>query len=459
MTKSFKIMVAMASVLLLASGVALVVSVKPAQATFSGENGKIAFTTHRDRNAEIYTMNADGAAPTRLTSDSRQDTDSAWSADGAQIAFQKGDGVTGTFEIYTMNADGSNQQNITRNSTDDYTPAWSPDGTKIVFVNYDQSTVNTDIYTVNAEGSELTRLTSDPKMDHDPAWSPDGTQIAFTRTEGNGTNDEVYVMNADGSNQTRLTNNLVNDSVPDWSPDGTKIAFTTHRDGNTEIYTMNPDGSNPVRLTNTPTEEFEPVWSPDSTKIAYRFFRTDGSGYEIYSMNADGSNQTAITNNSWHDYNPDWQPLSPDTTNPSVTLTTPTDSATRVSRTTNVTATFTKEMKADTLTTSTFKLEKVNKKGSPTAVAATVSSEVISDPTTNKQVTKATLDPTDNLGNGTYRATITTGATDKAGNALAEEKGAGPHNPGSSHTLLFPEFPRIGISGSSVSENGSSETV
>ncbi len=52
--------------LVLAALVLLMMGV-PAQATFAGANGKIAFTSERDGNAEIYTMNQNGGSQTRLT--------------------------------------------------------------------------------------------------------------------------------------------------------------------------------------------------------------------------------------------------------------------------------------------------------------------------------------------------------------------------------------------------------
>ena len=100
----------------------------------------------------------------------------------------------------------------------------------------------------------------------------------------------------------------------------------------------------------------------------------------------------------------------PPPTAPTVTDTVPT--GTNVDRTTNVTATFSEDMLASTINTNTFKLFK---KGSTTKIAATVSY----DPTTRT----ATLNPfgstTTRLARGTtYKAVVTTKATDMAGNQL-----------------------------------------
>ncbi len=51
------------------------------------QNGKIAFTSDRDGNGEIYVMNADGSHQTRLTNNLFDDGDAAISPDGTKIAF------------------------------------------------------------------------------------------------------------------------------------------------------------------------------------------------------------------------------------------------------------------------------------------------------------------------------------------------------------------------------------
>jgi Tol biopolymer transport system component len=139
-----------------------------ASATFSGEEGtKIAFTSDRDVNKEIYVMAADGTGQTRLTD----------------------------------------------NAANDALPSWSPDGTKIAFTSNRDG--NWQIYVMAADGTGQTRLTDNAAFDFLPSWSPDGTKIAFTSDRDG--NVEVYVMNAqDGSNQTRLTDNAASDGLPDW---------------------------------------------------------------------------------------------------------------------------------------------------------------------------------------------------------------------------------------------------
>src|SRR5215217_8269088 len=96
-------------------------------AAFPGENGKIAFSSLRDGNYEIYVMNADGSEPTMLVDTQTNERHPSWSPDGTQIAYEN------QGRIFVMNADGTGQRQISRNPFGDDNPDWSPDGTKIAF--------------------------------------------------------------------------------------------------------------------------------------------------------------------------------------------------------------------------------------------------------------------------------------------------------------------------------------
>ncbi len=115
-------------------------------------------------------MNAGGAGVRRLTRAPAIDTAPAWSRDGRRIAFASGrDG--GEPEIYVMNADGSAQTRLTRTPpfVADNTPTWSPDGRRIAFASNRAGAFNQEIYVMNADGSRVRRLTRSPDDDGQPA--------------------------------------------------------------------------------------------------------------------------------------------------------------------------------------------------------------------------------------------------------------------------------------------------
>ena len=101
-----------------------------------------------------------------------------------------------------------------------------------------------------------------------------------------------------------------------------------------------------------------------------------------------------------------------DTTAPTVDSVFPKDGARGVDPTTDVTVTFTEDMLASSINGTTFKLFK---KGSTTKLAASVSY--------NSTNHTAMLDLSNSLRSGaTYKAVVTTGAKDLAGNSLAQQK-------------------------------------
>lgn len=253
---------------------------------------RIVFYSYRNRNAQIYSMNADGSDQIRLTNNAASEIFPAYSPDGSKVAFSSS--RDGNPEIYTMNADGSNQIRLTNNTDTDTYASYSPDGTKIVFASSRDGVPR--IYTMNADGTSQTRLTNNANtFDYFPSFSPDGTKIAFTGVLG--VNADVFVMNADGTNPTKITNGGTNDA-PSFSPDGTKIVFSKS-DG---IYTMNSDGSGQVRLANTGAADRYAAYSPDGSKIT--FMSSRNGDFEIYTMNADGSNQARLTINQTTGFSP-----------------------------------------------------------------------------------------------------------------------------------------------------------
>ncbi|HEX2906139.1 MAG TPA: hypothetical protein VHO69_04720 [Phototrophicaceae bacterium] len=158
----------------------------------------------------------------------------------------------GQFEIYTVNPDGTDLQRLTQNDSADLSPSWSPDGKQIAFFSDVASTFYSDIFVMNTDGGNLINLTNTPQQDElFPIWSPDGKQIVFSRKI---IPDEVaiFVMNADGKNVTQITEAGNGGNFPaSWSPDGTQIAFISSRgkpmapawDTVYGFYRMKPDGT------------------------------------------------------------------------------------------------------------------------------------------------------------------------------------------------------------------------
>jgi TolB protein len=262
--------------------------------------GRIAFQSDRDGSLEIYVMNADGSAVSRLTNNPAVDVFPAWSTKGEKIAFTSD--RNGYPDIFIINPDGTDLTKLTNTTANDALPSWSPDDETIAFVSDRDG--NDEIYTIRIDGTNPIRLTNVPAQDLFPDWSPDGEWIVFTSTRD--VNSEIYKMRKDGTELIRLTDDPAADSNPIWSPDGSRIAFISRRDGFANLFLMNTDGSDLIQLTHYKSIVEVPSWSPDSQAIA---FASDMEGNrDIFVISAYGSGLNRLTDLPQEDFYPSWSP-------------------------------------------------------------------------------------------------------------------------------------------------------
>ena len=93
---------------------------------WSGDGTKLAFSSSRSGEPEIYVADASGGNPHRMTADKGPDVSPVWNRKtNAQIAFVSG--RTGLPQIWTMEADGTNQQRMTDQGYA-VSPSWLPNG-------------------------------------------------------------------------------------------------------------------------------------------------------------------------------------------------------------------------------------------------------------------------------------------------------------------------------------------
>jgi len=144
----------------------------------------------------------------RLTDNLSVDQHPAYSPDGTKIAFTSE--RDGNPDIWVMNSDGTELQRLTDNPSPDYNPAWSPDGSKIAFVS--ERDGNPEIYLMEFIGGNLTRLTEHTGVDIAPVWNPDGGDIIFSSDRDSGM--ELYSIRPDGHTR-RLTSSLGDNTQPD----------------------------------------------------------------------------------------------------------------------------------------------------------------------------------------------------------------------------------------------------
>lgn len=152
-----------------------------------------------------------------------------WSPDGKRIAFTST--RHGNQELYVASRDGKDVIRLTSDPALDAHPSWSPDGERIAFATNRWGDL--ELATIKPDGTDLTRLTESPGLDDYPAWSPDGRRLAFTTNRDR--NLEIYVLEVASGRIENASQSTAIDNFPAWTADG-RLGFVSNRDVGFDVY-------------------------------------------------------------------------------------------------------------------------------------------------------------------------------------------------------------------------------
>ena len=188
-----------------------------AEGVISPNGAKIAFTSVRDGDLEIYIMNVDGSDVRRITDHPGYDGGAFFSPDGNKLVFRaqvfktdqelhdyqellKNGLVRPTaLELFTINIDGTDRQQITNNGAANFAPFYHPSGSKIIFSSNmdDPMGREFDIYMIGIDGKNLERITYSPGFDGFPMFSYDGKKLVFASNRHDAKPHETNIFIAD----------------------------------------------------------------------------------------------------------------------------------------------------------------------------------------------------------------------------------------------------------------------
>ena len=186
-----------------------------------------------------------GGLAQRLTVHEGYDFAPVWSPDGKKIAFTSD--RFGNDDVFVLHLDTGHVQRLTWFSGRDRALGWTPDSQAVIFESqrdWEPYGVRFVPYVARLAGGTPYRL-------HDvegtpAALSPDGKQVVFVRRDsawwrkgyrGSATGD-LWLHHLETNRFTRLTETDTPDTFPMWSADGRTLYFVSERDGTYNLYAM-----------------------------------------------------------------------------------------------------------------------------------------------------------------------------------------------------------------------------
>ncbi|MGI9077172.1 MAG: nucleotidyltransferase family protein [Gemmatimonadaceae bacterium] len=140
--------------------------------------GRIAYTSLRDGNAEIYVADTGLQNQQRLTNAPAPDGEPALDPAGTTIAFVSA--RSGTPRIWLMDVTGANQRPLATGSSTfipERSPAWSPSGDVIAFTSARTNT--SQLFSIPRAGGTATQITHESTGAFAPSWNGDGSALLF----------------------------------------------------------------------------------------------------------------------------------------------------------------------------------------------------------------------------------------------------------------------------------------
>jgi Tol biopolymer transport system component len=178
--------------------------------------GEIVLASSRTGRFQLYAADRSNLAQLRtVMDDPAVASEPAFSPDGSRIAFTST--RDGQSEVYVMDADGSSVSRLTNSPAVDGDACFTADGQAVVY--HSQRTGHRQIFLQSITSSDATQLTQEPADNSQPTVSPDGEAIAFvSNREGN---PHIWIMAKDGTNQRALTKGPQSrESAPHFLRDG-----------------------------------------------------------------------------------------------------------------------------------------------------------------------------------------------------------------------------------------------
>jgi dipeptidyl aminopeptidase/acylaminoacyl peptidase len=183
---------------------------------------------------------AASSPPTVAISSTRVDNIAAFSPDGGRVAFTSN--RSGELEIWLADPDGSNAVQLTSMGALPGFPRWSHDGQLVAFHSNPEG--QAEVYVIPAMGGKPRNVSSDPSLDAFPSFSRDGKSIYFSSNRAGP--PAIWKRPIAGSAAVQLT--PTSGAVSFESTDGEYLYYAEMFERPTPIWRVPVAGGVPVKI-------------------------------------------------------------------------------------------------------------------------------------------------------------------------------------------------------------------
>ena len=221
----------------------------------------IVYTSYRNGDPQIYlSWIFEGRSVPNVTNErpGTQAFAAVVSPDGKKIAYSSN--RAGNFDIWVANIDGTDAHNLTGTPAQDTAPCWSPSGLEIAFTSGRSGSAQ--LWVMDREGLNLRRLSTVGNYNDACAWNPsrEFAEIAYSsRLEDGGF--EIAVMDLATGQVRQLTTGRGSCEYPSWAPNGRHLTFACNRGGTWQLAQTDRMGAKIRSIAVGPGNSQAPDWS------------------------------------------------------------------------------------------------------------------------------------------------------------------------------------------------------
>jgi Tol biopolymer transport system component len=185
----------------------------------------------------------------------------ALSPDEKRLVVTRMDTQIGTRDLWLFDLMRGTRSRFTFDPADETNPAWSPDGAQIAFSFFGKG--NIDLYQKAATGAgNAEPLIASSEIKLLQSWSPDGRFILY------GSGGKLWALSVNGGRKQAVLSTLSGESQANVSPNMKWVTYRSNESGRSEVYVQSFPSPGGERQISTAGGE-EPYWRRDGKELFY----------------------------------------------------------------------------------------------------------------------------------------------------------------------------------------------